>query len=439
MSVGKVLIVSPRFPPTNAPDLHRVRVSLPHYRRFGWEVTVLCVDAETADGVHDEALGRSLRDDFRIVRVKAWSERRCRHFGFGHLNWRCVLPLYRAGTRLLRGERYDVVFFSTTVFTVFVLGPLWKRRFGCRIVYDFQDPWYDERIHYTRETAPGRWMKYRLTRAVSKHLERFALRATDHIISVSEKYVTALCRRYPRLRPEQFSVLPFAGTQADYEFVRDHKVAARLPARDPMDVRWVYVGRGGPDMVPALSALFRYLAILRETDPAFANRLRVDFVGTNYSPAERTFKLVEPTACRYGVEEMVRETPERQPYFEALSLYETSDAVLLIGSIHDDYTASKLIPAVLSKKPILGIFHKNSLVSSIAADFPNVFLANFAKSPEEPGFAARLADGVAWLRTAKFDGISLDRRLKPWSAVEMTRRQADIFDRVSGGERAGLV
>ena len=432
LEIGKLLIVSPRFPPTNAADLHRIRMSLPHYRSFGWEVTVLCVDPETADGVYDEALARALPADTRVVRVRAWSERKCRRLGFGHLNWRCVLPLYRAGSRLLRGGRYDVIFFSTTVFTTFVLGPLWKWRFGCRIIYDFQDPWYDERLLYTRETVPGRWIKYRIGRAVAKLLERFAMRAASHIVSVSGSYVTALSRRYRWLRPSQFTVLPFGGSEADYEFIRNNKIASPVLRRDRDGVRWVYVGRGGPDMVPVLSALFRYLAVLREIDPSFAKRLCVDFVGTNYSPAGRTSKVVEPIARKYGVTEMVREASERQPYFEALSLYEASDAVLLVGSIHGDYTASKLIPAIQSKKPILAMFHKDSLVSAIAADFPNVFLANFAETPEEPEFETRLAAGVEWLRSATFDGSSIRRRLEPWSAAELTRRQTEIFASVRG-------
>jgi glycosyltransferase involved in cell wall biosynthesis len=426
----KVLIVSPRFPPTNGPDLHRVRLSLPHYREFGWEVTVLCADAETADGVYDEALGRSLPDDIRVVRVKAWSERKCRRLGFGHFHWRCVLPLYCAGNRLLRGERYDVVFFSTTAFTTFLLGPLWKRRFGCRVVYDFQDPWYDEALHHTRETAPGGWVKYRLTCAINRHLERFALRAADHIVSVSDKYVAALRRRYPRFRPEHFTVLPFGGSEADYEFVRGNKIASPTLACGSGGVRWVYVGAATPAMAPVLSALFRHLAALRETDPAFVNRLRVDFVGTSYAPAERTSKMIEPIARECGVEDLVAETSERQPYFEALSLYANSDAVLLIGSIRGDYTASKLIPAVLSKKPILAVFHRDSLVSSMAADFPNVFLAGFAESPDETDFRARLSAGIDWLRAADFDGAAIDRGMLRWSAGEMTRRQADVFDRV---------
>ena len=37
----RILIVSPHFPPVNAPDMQRVRVSLPYFVEAGWNVTVL--------------------------------------------------------------------------------------------------------------------------------------------------------------------------------------------------------------------------------------------------------------------------------------------------------------------------------------------------------------------------------------------------------------
>ncbi len=98
----RVLIVSPRFPPVNAPDHHRVRASLPFYRRFGWAPTVLCVEPATiSDSVIDPCLAVSLPTELRLVRVSAWDETVCRRVGFGQLDYRCLWPLYRAGTALL--------------------------------------------------------------------------------------------------------------------------------------------------------------------------------------------------------------------------------------------------------------------------------------------------------------------------------------------------
>jgi glycosyltransferase involved in cell wall biosynthesis len=423
----KLLIVSPRFPPTNAADLHRIRVSLPHYASFGWDATILCVDHATADGICDPSLTESVPGGLRIVRVNAWSEAICRRFGFGTLGYRSLIPLYCAARRLLRRERYDVVFFSTTVFLAFVLGPLWKRRYGCRIVYDFHDPWYRGPLH-RRAKVPGKWWKYRLDQWLAGHLERFALTAADHIVSVSAQYTLALSRRYSWLDRSMFTVLPFAAAADDYKFARKHCVVQHIFKRDGRFIRWIYVGAMGQDMIPVLEVLFRAVGRLRNDDPEFASRLRLHFVGTNYAPAARSHKLVEPLAAVCGLADMVEEIAERIPYFEAISLYADCDAVLLIGSIHADYTASKLLNCVLAKKPILALFHRESLVSSIAAQFPNVFLATFERAPEEPEFIERVIEGMAWLRSARFDAAAIDERLRPWSAEEMTRRQCVIFD-----------
>ena len=427
----KVLIVSPRFPPTNAADLHRVRASVAHYRSFGWEPTILCVDPVTADCIDDSELAQSLPEDLPITRVRAWSEPKCRRFGFGQLGYRSLLPLYLAGCRLLRRERHGVVFFSTTVFLCFTLGRLWKWRYRCSLVYDFHDPWYSEQPLYTRATVPGSWWKYRLDQWFARHLEKFALRGADHIVSVSDGYVRTLSQRYRTLDPAKFTVLPFAASADDFRFVETRKIEQRVFRQDGRSVHWVYAGAIAPDMTPIVSVLFEAVARLREREPAFAARLHLNFVGTDYASAGRGGKRVEALAREQGVGDRVEEISERLPYFETIALYQMCDAILLIGSVDRDYAPSKLFTCVLSKKPILALLHRRSPTSSIAAQMPNVFLATFDETPAEPAFREQVARGIDWLRAPLFDAAAIDAALQPWSAEELTRRQCAIFDRVS--------
>lgn len=430
----RVLLVSPRFPPKNAPDHHRIRMSLPYFRKFGWDAVVLCVSAETSDSLDDPALGLSLPSDARIVRIPAWSEAKCRRFGFGHLDYRCLVPLYRAAMTLLKREKFDVVFFSTTSFPVFLLGPLLKRRFGCKIVYDFQDPWFHGEVPaYTRFTWPGKWWKLRAGQVLARHGEAFSMAAADHVISVSEGYVSALRARYPRLRPSDVTVLPFGVAQADFDFMTDNNIHQEIFRAEPNRVRWVYAGRVGPDMFSILEVLFGRLLALKAERPDFVSRLDIQFVGTNYSPAERTFDVVAPIARRCGVADIVTEHSGRIPYFETLSLYCESDGILLIGADSGDYTASKLFNCVLSRKPVLALFHEASLVSRMAATFPSVFLCDFEYAPTSPEFRARLETGLKWLQEVKIDDSGISRQIEPWSAAEMTRVQCAIFDRLAAG------
>lgn len=424
----KLLIVSPRFPPTNAADIHRVRTSLAYYRSFGWEPTVLAVDPATADCVDDPVLAEALPADIQVRRVRAWSEARCRRFGFGQLAYRSLLPLYRAGCDMLRNGRYDVILFSTTVFLCFALGPLWKRRYGCAVVYDFHDIWYYGALG--QAAVPGHPIKYRIDQWLAKRLERFALRSASHVLMVSEFYVATLSRRYPWLKSDQFTVLPFGAEARDYAFVRDRGIRQTVFQPDRGYRRWVCAGAIAPAMGPVVAALCRGLARWRDERPREAASLRLTFVGTDYASEARQFKRAEPVARECGVGDLVEEFPGRIPYFEALAFNLAGDAILLIGSVEADYTASKLLTVALSKKPILALFHRDSLVSRIAARLPNVFLATFAESPAEPGFQTRIAEGIEWLLAAKFDEAAIEARVEPWSAMEMTRRQCLVFDRI---------
>ena len=60
MPLKKVLIVSPHFPPLNAPDMQRVRMSLPYYPEHGWEPVVLAVAARYQAGVFEPALAQTV-------------------------------------------------------------------------------------------------------------------------------------------------------------------------------------------------------------------------------------------------------------------------------------------------------------------------------------------------------------------------------------------
>ena len=113
----KVLIVSPHFPPVNAADIHRVRQSLPYFKQFGWEPTVLCVAPEYVEMAMDDNLEKSIPKDIEIQKVMAYSTKYTRKFGLGNLGIRAFWQLYKEGHRLLKAEQFDLVYFSTTVFT----------------------------------------------------------------------------------------------------------------------------------------------------------------------------------------------------------------------------------------------------------------------------------------------------------------------------------
>jgi hypothetical protein len=56
----------------------------------------------------------------------------------------------------------------------------------------------------------------------------------------------------------------------------------------------------------------------------------------------------------------VTEEPARVPFLDALRILATTDAVLMIGSDEPHYTASKIYPGLMCRRPFLSIFHRTS-------------------------------------------------------------------------------
>src|SRR5882724_13534753 len=108
---NRVLIVSPHFPPINAPDHQRIRMALPYLSEFGWDATVLAVDARYVEGVRDPLLEKTIPAGIPVVRTRALSPKWTRMFGVGSLALRALMFLRLAGNKLLAGEpKFDVIF-----------------------------------------------------------------------------------------------------------------------------------------------------------------------------------------------------------------------------------------------------------------------------------------------------------------------------------------
>ncbi|MGH9987845.1 MAG: hypothetical protein ACRD8W_28215 [Nitrososphaeraceae archaeon] len=312
------------------------------------------------------------------------------------------------------------------------LGRRWYHRFGVPYILDFQDPWVSE--YYCGPSAPkppGGRFKYGLTQGIAKILEPYALTDVKHIISVSPVYVRTLIGRYPWLREDQFSVLPFGAPEKDFDYLQS--LGQKQRVFDPSDgnYHWVYLGRGGGDMALALRILFLAIRNSRKQEPMKWKQIKLHFVGTDYAPGEQKTKTVEPIAEELGIGDLVDERPERIPYFESLQTLIDSDAILLTGSDDPGYTASKLYPCVLSRKAILAVFHEQSSVVQTLRRC-NAGRAVTFKSNEEPtNLVKEMSSQLDWLlsRPKGYQPETNWSEFKPFTAFEMTRRQCSIFDR----------
>ncbi len=373
----RVLIVSPHFPPLNAPDMQRVRMSLPYYRARGWDPIVLCVSDAWQDGVREPALEQTIPGDVRIVRVPALSLRWTRLIGLGDLGLRCWFHFFFTGLRLIRREKIDLVFFSNTQFVTFTLGRIWRTLAGCPYVFDMQDPWrtnYYERRGSRR--PPGGW-KYQIARLMAWTLEGWSFRHVGAIMSVSPSYLDDLRTRYACLGGVPTAVIGFGASLTDIAKARSMPPPAHQFTRKQGELHVLYTGAAGPVMPHALSVLFQGLKLYHERAPARARLLRFHFLGTSYVAPGQGQNSVIPVAESCGVADQVTEIPHRLGHLECLRLQLEADLLLLPGSSDLAYSPSKVYPYYLSRRPTLGLVFKNSVMERLLDQLAFSYMVRF--------------------------------------------------------------
>jgi hypothetical protein len=104
----RVLIVSPHFPPLNAPDMQRVRMSLPYFSEFGWQPHVLAVKPTTEQPL-EALLSLTVPADVPVERVRSIPTAITRPLGIGNIALRALPFLYSAGARMITRDGIDLV------------------------------------------------------------------------------------------------------------------------------------------------------------------------------------------------------------------------------------------------------------------------------------------------------------------------------------------
>lgn len=403
--------------------MQRVRMSMPYFADFGWQAEVVMVDEQYSDMIKDELLTKSLPADLKIHKVKALSKSLTSKFGLGGLALRSIWFYKQKVDQLLKKEKFDLVYFSTTQFPVCILGAHWKKKFGVPYVIDMQDPWHSEYYQGKpkNEQPPKYWFSYRL----NKYLEPIAMRRVGGLVSVSESYINDLKTRYPTIASIPSSVITFGYFEPDMDIAlknRD-KFSSLLSAGYK---NLVYVGRGGIDMQKAVKPVFHALKQFITSYPEA--RLKLYFIGTSYAPAGAGIATILPLAKQMGVEDSVIEITDRITYYHALVTLQQADALFIPGSDDPNYTASKIYPYLLAKKPLLAIFNPKSP----ALNELKLCSAQYAYGYDDaPELDKNLHDFFLKLINGSFDPTEYDtQQLKQFSALQMTKRQCQLFNQV---------
>jgi len=424
----RVAIVSHYFPPSTLAGVHRARIMSAHLHRFGWEPTIFCVDERCHEQSLDPELAKLVPGHVKVCKVAALPAAWTRCVGIGDIALRSHRAMHAALLHYFQEERGGLLFVTVLPGYGALLGPAIRTHCRVPFVLDYQDPWVSN-----WGASQPRWSKAGLSHRLAVRLEPRALAHTDHVTGVSLRTCEEIRARHPQMPPEDFSVLPIGAEPADFDYLRRHPRPwpVSLGPRD-RQVHLTQVGTLLPRAGGTLRALLAALAELRTRQPSLARRLRVNFVGTSNRPdGVRDFKVI-PLAREMGVAEFVTEIPQRLPYLEALNVLIQSDDLLALGSDEPHYTASRIFPKLLARRPLLALYHTASSVCSIAAGAEGVVVITHDHTRPPQSRASQIADLLGqWLERGRGTDLpARDGLLTEYLSENIARGFAAVFDRV---------
>lgn len=426
----QVAIIGADFAPSSLPPALRLRFFAKYLPEFGWNPIIVTTDPTYYECAVDPENNKLVPASLEVIRTRAVPARWTRRLGFGDLGLRSLWHQWKAVKSICQKRKIDLIFIPVPPSVSMVLGRLMHARQGMPYVIDYIDPWTSD--HYWRLPTRQRSPKYALAYAMARILEPFALRRVSAIVGVSKGTTDSVARRYPWLGTVPTSEIPYGGEASDFDYLIQHP--RRNPVFDPSDgrIHVSYVGACIPQMFATVRALFSAVRRGIDQDPELFGRLRLHFVGSSYAPAGKALPQILDLAAEAGIERLVQEQPLRLPYLDALQVMVDSHALLLIGSDAPHYTASKLFPCILARRPFLAIFHEASSVVTIARETAAGRVVTFGPAcpphSRVESIYRELTD-VLKLRIQLAPSACLDR-FEPYTARSMAARLARTFDAV---------
>ncbi len=423
----RALIISPYFPPSNAADMQRIRMSLPYFKDYGWNVEIVTVDVQYSDLPTDELLVQSVPTTIKIHTVEAFNKNWTSKLGLGSIALRSLWYYRKKVNQLLKDGNFDLVYFSTTQFPVCILGAYWKAKFKVPYVIDMQDPWHTD--YYKNKPKDQQPNKYWLSYPLNKFLEPIAMKKVDGLVSVSDTYIHDLKKRYPNIKNVPGATITFGAFEPDMKIAIDNQ--SKFPALlDPTFKNIVYIGRGGADLHQAIIPLFEVLAAGISDNPTVYNQLKLYFIGTSYAPEGQGIPTIAPLAKQYNLQHNVIEITDRISYYRTLATLLKADGLFIPGSDDPAYTASKIYPYLLTNKPLLTIFNSLSPAITVLQEYGVVHNYSYDKTVDITSkigtYLKQVIEGPAKI-------VYHQDAIKKYDAENMTLQQCNLFNRIING------
>lgn len=339
-----IIIVAPEFPPNNLVGVHRNRFLAAHLEEFGYKPTVLTVKSKFYKEKLDSELEHLVPKNINIIKTNAFKANKI----IGDTSIRCFFQHWKTLRKLAKQKKIDIIFISLFPAYSTLLGRLMYEEFKIPYCIDYQDPWVAQ-SKFKHRLLSKAWISDKLARI----LEPIATKKISLLMSVSQSYLTGVLKRNPKLKKIKTVIAPIGFEPNDY-LLKEKKEILKNKY-----FTFTYAGAALPKSYPVLNAFFT--AVEKYNDEKENKKVKIKFIGTGFNTNDEKSFNIKPHAKNHNLyESTVTEQPARIPYCDCLHMLESSDCILIIGSTEKHYTASKIFPAVFSKKPVLAILHEQS-------------------------------------------------------------------------------
>jgi hypothetical protein len=342
-----LLIIAPHFPPATLAAVHRPRHLAKWLPTHGWTPVIIRVDERHYTETLDPHLAELVPQSVIQERVGALKASLTRKLGIADVSLRSYPAMRAAVARAVERYRPRVVLITGSPYYPMLMSGWIKRRFGVRVVLDFQDPW----VSAWGATLP-KWSKGGISHRLAMALEPRALRHADYVTSVSERQNEEMAARYPWLDATRMADIPIGGDPEDFDALADER--GETASADGGYI--VYVGSMWPKAEPVVDRLVAAIAAYG----AGGGRIPIRFVGTDPRLNDAPQAQLAHLFAKHGTGSIAMEEAGRVPFVEALSIMKKARALILFGSDESHYTASKIYPALMSGRPYLSLFRADS-------------------------------------------------------------------------------
>ncbi|GEP56553.1 glycosyltransferase family 4 protein [Reyranella soli] len=350
----RLALVSGHFAPSNLVGAQRARLWSRHLPEFGWEPIIVTGDPALYEERPDADLERLVAPGLRVIHAPTMSTRPVRLVG--DIGVRAFRGCFRVLAELAARREIDFVLITIPSNFLAPVGRLIHRRYGLPFGIDYQDPWINRwpgiDVPFSRA-----WGSYRL----ASMLEPWAVQGASLITGMAPGYVAGMLERNPKVAENAVvACMPMGIAPEDYSLVSELDRPPFLFQPGDGHFHMIYAGALLPAGIVVLDSFLAGIGTLKARAPEVAARLKVHFVGTGSSPDDPAGHQVRPRAERAGVADIVDEHPQRIGYVDALNHLSRSDAVLVLGSTETHYTPSKVFQAMLSRRPVFAMLHRDS-------------------------------------------------------------------------------